>query len=438
MLNWPGRDGLFRPAHVSHEDLLLFLDGELKPWKADRVRRHLESCWTCRVERQKIEQAISGYVQALEAAEAKGEAPRGWREFETRLDHFDRDMAAAPLGLRLPWRYALAGLVIFASMAAVGWFVAEKKDTTIKEEPRLIPEAVKRARPAGAPEQVVVPPPPVPTPTRQEMVAKAIEIEYAIHRVRACLGGELRVAIAADGLRITGEPESTEREREIRHALSAVLMPVWVRRSAGKPRRASGSTTQMLVTDSGSAPAEEAVRSYLQAHSEPGSLEPAAGAADYSSRVLSEASAAVREAWALRRLNAYESLETSNRWRGLIEEMQRDHLRALGEDVNRAADLIVPVFALSKTPAALSKTPAPQVPGSVSRSEETERLFQQVDEFEHLASALFGHTASPGVPRDQASALIAIAGQILRRAEHLDRLLAPATTAHTPSESMRH
>src|SRR4029079_18950819 len=112
MLSWLNRKEMFGPGHVAEEDLLLFLDGEMKPWKSEKVRRHLESCWTCRAQRQKIEQTISSYVQALEAAEGKAEPPKGWREFETRLDHFDRDLLTvrgeeAHAGFRLPWRMTL-------------------------------------------------------------------------------------------------------------------------------------------------------------------------------------------------------------------------------------------------------------------------------------------------------------------------------------------
>src|SRR5580704_12021210 len=148
MLRWLNRKVLFRPAHVADEDLLLFLDGEMKPWKAAKVRRHLKSCWTCRVQRQKIEETIGSYVQALEAAERKAEPPKGWREFETRLDRFNRDLVAVRgeevhAGFRLPWRMAVSGLAISGSLAAVGWFALLRKSEVGEKGSGRIPAALR-------------------------------------------------------------------------------------------------------------------------------------------------------------------------------------------------------------------------------------------------------------------------------------------------------
>jgi hypothetical protein len=446
MLSWPNRKALFRPAHVADEDLLLFLDGEMKPWKAEKVRRHLESCWTCRAQRQKIEQAISSYVQALDAAVGKAEPPKGWREFETRLDHFDRDLLAvrgkeAHAGFRLPWRMAVLGLAIFGSLAAVGWLAMPRKSEVGETGSGRIPAAPRPGTP-GKTEQSAAPneirPGAIATarmPSREEVLAKAIEIEYALHRVRACLGGEMRVVMERNGLRIAGEPGFPERERELQSALAGVSMPAWVTRESGKPgRKLAGSHTvaaEVRVTESGTSiasPAEDAVRTYLQTHPEaagsPGGGDRAAMAANYSSRVLSDASAAVREAWALRRLAATyptEGMPSQSRWP--LETMLRDHVRALSVHLGGAAELIAPVFGLSKMPAPQSAEPG-------SWQQETERLFERVEDFERRASALFGDATEPtaraALVGDSAAALLASAGQILSGVESLDGTIASA------------
>jgi hypothetical protein len=447
MLRWPDRKVLFRPAHVADGDLLLFLDGEMKPWKAEKVRRHLESCWTCRVQREKIEQTISRYVQALAAAEGKAEPPNGWREFETRLDHFERDLAVGGeevhAGFRLPWRMTISGLAIFGCLAAFGWFALPRKSEVGEKGSAKVPAAPRSRTPraidqSAAPNEIrpgAIATPRMLEPSREEVLAKAIEIEYALHRVRACLGGEMRVVMERNGLRIAGEPGSPEREKEVQIALAAVSMPAWVQQDVRRPGRATGKVkapaTEVRIAVSGTSmppPAEDAVRTYLQAHPEaavaPGGGDRAAMAANYLSRVLSHASAAVREAWALRRLaEAYptEGMPRQSRW--LLETMLRDHVRALSVDVDRAAELIAPVFGLSKTL-------APQAAGADSWQEETERLFERVEDFERRASALFGDATDPNVnatlPADSAAALMTGAGQILRRAEFLDRTMASA------------
>ena len=50
-------------AHISDEDLLMAIDGELDDEEAAAVEEHLIACWACRTHRQEIEQAIAVYVR---------------------------------------------------------------------------------------------------------------------------------------------------------------------------------------------------------------------------------------------------------------------------------------------------------------------------------------------------------------------------------------
>jgi anti-sigma factor RsiW len=50
-------------VHISDEDLLLAIDGELPAGEAARVARHLTACWDCRARRQEIEDAIAVYIR---------------------------------------------------------------------------------------------------------------------------------------------------------------------------------------------------------------------------------------------------------------------------------------------------------------------------------------------------------------------------------------
>jgi hypothetical protein len=54
---------LSEESHLSHQELLLALDGELSPRKAGRVESHLAACWACRVRKQEIESAIGEFVR---------------------------------------------------------------------------------------------------------------------------------------------------------------------------------------------------------------------------------------------------------------------------------------------------------------------------------------------------------------------------------------
>lgn len=49
-------------AHISDEELILALDGELGAQRAASVNRHLIHCWECRARRARFEQAIADYM----------------------------------------------------------------------------------------------------------------------------------------------------------------------------------------------------------------------------------------------------------------------------------------------------------------------------------------------------------------------------------------
>ena len=54
---------LSEDSHLSREELLLSIDGELAPGDAGRVEAHLAACWSCRVRRQEMETAIAEFVR---------------------------------------------------------------------------------------------------------------------------------------------------------------------------------------------------------------------------------------------------------------------------------------------------------------------------------------------------------------------------------------
>jgi anti-sigma factor RsiW len=74
-------------GHPSEDELLLYVDGELAPKASTRLRAHLEACWSCRVRTEKIEDAISTFIdyrnQVLKPLVEP--PPHDWRGFDGRL-----------------------------------------------------------------------------------------------------------------------------------------------------------------------------------------------------------------------------------------------------------------------------------------------------------------------------------------------------------------
>jgi Putative zinc-finger len=53
--------------HLSDEDLLIMVDGELSGSRSKQVEEHLAGCWDCRARKQNLEKTISNLVEARHA-----------------------------------------------------------------------------------------------------------------------------------------------------------------------------------------------------------------------------------------------------------------------------------------------------------------------------------------------------------------------------------
>ena len=67
-------------SHLSDQDLVSAVDGELAPHAAARVESHLAACWQCRARQQEFETAIGDFVrehrQALDRQIPPADGPR--------------------------------------------------------------------------------------------------------------------------------------------------------------------------------------------------------------------------------------------------------------------------------------------------------------------------------------------------------------------------
>ena len=100
--------------HLSDEELLLALDGELSDNEAARVDAHVESCWSCRARREQIEKAIGNIVEYRDRLiQPYFAIPIGGRaRFITRLKDLARTAARPSL-----WSRILRALRVFESIA---------------------------------------------------------------------------------------------------------------------------------------------------------------------------------------------------------------------------------------------------------------------------------------------------------------------------------
>ncbi len=101
--------------HLTDQELILAADGELDGRRAAKVRAHLDSCWSCRARHAELQQAVTDYVGLYRGQlDRQVPSPAGPRAaLKAHLEQRGDTRTA------LPWRKALAGALIAATIAAV-------------------------------------------------------------------------------------------------------------------------------------------------------------------------------------------------------------------------------------------------------------------------------------------------------------------------------
>ncbi len=130
---------LSMPKHASEDELLLYVDGELKPRQAEWVRKHLEACWECRTRCEQTGHAISDFVEYRRVSlGSRWEGPpRGWPSLRPRLNRLvaksgsEAVSSALNLSPRLSPGFVCAVLMCLA--AAVLWQLTTVSTVSAKE-----------------------------------------------------------------------------------------------------------------------------------------------------------------------------------------------------------------------------------------------------------------------------------------------------------------
>ena len=110
-----------KESHLSDQDLLLAADGELPPARAAQVASHLAECWTCRVRKGEIDEAIRDFVRAYRGSAdpllPSGAGPRAL--LKTQL----AELSSTSPGWRGRWSHfatpRYAGAALFVAFLAL-------------------------------------------------------------------------------------------------------------------------------------------------------------------------------------------------------------------------------------------------------------------------------------------------------------------------------
>ena len=139
--------------HLSDQDLLLDVDGELSKRDEKRVRAHLKACWKCRARREELETTISDFVRFHEGQfEAKLPPPDGPRALlkaqMAQLAGMEPNRSSSRLALLQNLRWALTAGV--CGLVAVGLFLSNVGRRTSPAQVAIVSIPDARLTPGAA------------------------------------------------------------------------------------------------------------------------------------------------------------------------------------------------------------------------------------------------------------------------------------------------
>jgi hypothetical protein len=115
--------------HISDQDLLLAIDGELSTRRQSRVESHLAACWTCRTRKQELESAIADFVRIhrrnLHVQIPPSDGPRAL--LKARMEQTANAQGTSWLAWfrTMSWRLSAAILATACALAALTYWTFE-------------------------------------------------------------------------------------------------------------------------------------------------------------------------------------------------------------------------------------------------------------------------------------------------------------------------
>jgi hypothetical protein len=122
------QDDMSQEFHLSDQELLMAVDGELSDHAAERVQSHLAACWACRARKQEIETTIGEFMRfQRESFNHRFPSPEGPRALLRAQMAQLASVQANPwaswfrfISQRLSWA-AVAGVLILAGVTYLGF-----------------------------------------------------------------------------------------------------------------------------------------------------------------------------------------------------------------------------------------------------------------------------------------------------------------------------
>ncbi len=173
MTCWDENEGRLAEGHLPDGKLLLYMDGELPPKEAALVQEHLTACWSCRMNADRVQEAVFAFVKYRdEALRSLAAPPSDEKRFARRLDDLREQLgkrswleqlygswsrmfsAARLVAAPRPLVWGMAGLAI--ALAAVALFTWSDRAPVVTASEFLQKASEAQARELRATAQPVI------------------------------------------------------------------------------------------------------------------------------------------------------------------------------------------------------------------------------------------------------------------------------------------
>lgn len=417
--------------HPEQTALLRFLDGELGARESRQIERHLEACWECRAELEKLNQTVADCIRYRNEVlvQAMPEPPQAWGDIYAGFARIDRNTPQSSGLLQilrgtgsLRWAVgaataalAVAGALYFGGIVSPTKHPAPPALPSSHQEPQLLlPSAGSGAAPSEVPPRPAVPSRPAAiAPGPMASISDELHVLQALHGIGADLGDPLRVSLSNGRVLVAGVGVAPARQREIRTALDALPL-VSVNFSDPAAPTAPNETASSA---SPPAPAESvpAFQSKLEAQ-----FGGRASLDRFAAQALNWNDTLMSHAYAIRKLAQQFPTDAplSETDRASLHALVLDHLTAMSVPAGNYDHALVPVLtALGASASARSSEPA----GNWQAC--SEQLFQAARSVEMLSSRLLGVARGEKANQDLPAELLGAVSDLRADLEQDRRLL---------------
>ncbi len=145
--NWAGNEG-----HPAEDELLLYVDGGLAAGQAEHLRAHLETCWSCCVKTEKMNEAISDFIDYRNVIITPmfEPPPQGWRKLDAEMRRLLSPHAGESRQKYPIWRWLFSSGFGMRAAAALAFVLVILAGFEIGREVTTRSEFALEQRPASA------------------------------------------------------------------------------------------------------------------------------------------------------------------------------------------------------------------------------------------------------------------------------------------------